>query len=301
MPALSAYSQDVLPKPLRRSSASVVEVNSDYVVIGPTVHKVLLGEMIDTALQAATKKNTTQDAWRALLRDRAVVGLKFNTSAQQIIGTSSTLAGVLIESLMEAGWPLDRIVCIEAPKEVITRYQTRPVSPGFQATTANFGSGSDHLARVLDQITAIINVPFLKTHNIAMLTCCLKNLSHGLIQHPARFHGQGCSPYIADIVALPAIRDKLRINIVDALRVVYKGGPSASNDSIVDHGSILVSTDPVAMDAVGVSILNDIRSRERLTSVAVAPEKVPYLAHAQALGLGVAKLFDIDFDRMRMG
>jgi len=271
------------------------------VVVGATVHKLLLGEMLEAGLKAITKEKSVKASWHALLNAHDIIGLKFNSSAQQIIGTTPTFAEVLIESLMDAGWPVEQIVCIEAPDRIVARYQTQPVSTGYRGAVTDFGSGSDHLSRALDQVTAIINVPFLKTHNIAKITCCLKNLSHGLIQHPARFHGQGCSPYVADIVTLPEIKDKLKINIVDALRVVYRGGPNASNDSITDLGSVLVSADPVALDAVGVSILNETRSKMGLEAAAATPGHVPYLAKAHSLGLGIAKLFDIDFDRIRLG
>ncbi len=305
IPALSTYGQDalaLLPTPRTTpSSAHVVEVNSDYVVVGATVHKILLGEMIEAALKTLTKEKSLKASWHALLHERDVIGLKFNSSAQQAIGTSAAMAEVLIESLLDAGWPLDQLVCIEAPTSTVKGYQTRPMAAGYRSVASNFGSGTDNLSRVLDQVTAIINVPFLKTHNIASITCCLKNLSHGLVQHPARFHKNGCSPYVADIVALPEIKDKLKLNIVDALRVVYRGGPSASDGSIADLGSIVASTDPVALDAVGVSILNDTRSRKGLGAMAAIPAQIPYLAHAQALGLGIAKLFDIDFDRLRLG
>ncbi len=304
-PALSAFAQDAPPpKPGQKtppSTAHVVEVTSDFVVLDAKVHKNLLGEMIEAALKTLTKEKSLESSWHALLSDRDVIGLKFNSSAQEIIGTTLTLAEVMIESLMDAGWPLSKIVCIEAPISIVKRYQTRPMTAGYRSVASDFGSGSDHLSRVLDQVTAIINVPFLKTHNIASITCCLKNLSHGLVQHPARFHGNGCSPFIADIVALPEIKDKLKLNVVDALRVVYRGGPNANSGSISDLGSILVSSDPVALDAVGVSILNDTRSRKGLEAIAASPEQVSYLAQAHMLGLGVAKLFDIDFDRLRIG
>ena len=61
------------------------------------------------------------------------------------------------------------------------------------------GGPRDRLAGVLDQVTAIVNVPFLKTHNLAGMTCCLKNLSHALVKHPAQFHTGGCKE-VADIV-----------------------------------------------------------------------------------------------------
>ena len=149
----------------------------------------------------------------------------------------------------------------------------------------------------MNQVTALISIPFLKTHNLAGMTCTLKNLSHAFVKHPARYHDGGCAPYIADICALPQIRAKLRLCLVDAIRVVYRGGPEARADRVRDAGLLLASFDPVAADAVGLSVLNELRREAQLEAVAETPGQLRYLADAHRKGLGVAVLTGIDLIR----
>ncbi len=287
----SAKAEDAKPTltmPPGVPRSRVVQVRSRHVVDGSTVHRVLLGEMVDAALTTVTQTTTVAEAWRTLLGPGDVIGLKFNRSGQGIIGTTPFLADALVTSLVDSGWQPDQIVCIEAPPLVGTSYATAVPVPGWDREETNFGSGSDQLASVLRQVTALIDVPFIKTHNIAGMTCALKNLSHGLVKHPARYHDHGCSPYIADIVALEPIRSKLKLCLVDALRTVFDGGPEPSEGFISNAGMILVSVDPVATDAVALGVLGKIRRREGFSQIARSPEDLDYLAVAHRRGLGIA-------------
>jgi len=251
-------------------------------------------EMLESGLTSLTGAATATAAWHRLLRPSDVIGLKFNQSGQEIIGTTPALADALVRSLYDAGWPAGRVVCIEAPAEVTRRLETQPQAVGFEHEAVDFGSGRDRLARVLRQVTALIDVPFIKTHNIAGMTCALKNLSHGLIKHPARLHGNGCSPYIADIVALPQIRNLVRLCVADGLRVAYDGGPDPGAETIADAGVLLLSTDLVAVESVAFSLLNDIRSDYNCDPVADNPRALGYLAKAADRGLGTLAAHEID-------
>ncbi len=235
-----------LRMPPGREPSRVIQIQSSQVIQGRTVHRQLVQEMLDRSLQSLTGQTSTRSAWRSILHPDDVVGLKFNRSGQQIIGTSKVLGSALISTLIEAGWPASQIVCIEVPAAFEKQHATTAAIPGYRPEPSDFGSGRDQLALVVDQVSAIINIPFLKTHNIAGMTCALKNLSHGLVKHPARYHSNGCSPFIADIVGDTPIGEKLRLCIVDALRVVYSGGPEATAEATFNEGAMIVSTDPVA-------------------------------------------------------
>ena len=297
----SALGADAPPERLKLPKGvpapRVVQVASRHACAKGKIHKVLVREMLGQTLTSLTGTDSPSAAWHRLLEPNDVVGLKFNRSAQQALGTSEVVADALITSLLDAGWPARQLVCIEAPAEVARRHATLAPIEGYDTHPTDFGSGNDQFASVLRQVTALIDIPFLKSHNIARLTCCLKNLSHGLIKHPARFHAHECSPYVADIVAADAIRPKLRLCLVDALRIVYDGGPEAYPESVEEAGVLLASRDPVATDAVGLALLNTVRQDHKLTPVAPAPEKVPYLAAAHRRNLGIALLQGIDLIR----
>ena len=291
-------SQPTLTMPPGTPPSRVVQIQSRHVVKGSDVHRALLGEMLGKALTAFTQTDNASQAWRTILKPDDVVGIKFNRSGQAAIGTTEAVADALIKSMIESGIGPEQIVCIECPDAVTQRSGTTPARAGFDRNATDFGSGTDQLASVLGQITALIDVPFLKTHNIAGLTCALKNLSHGLVKHPARYHSGGCSPYIADIVALEAIRGRLRLCVVDALRVVFDGGPQPSDAAIADAGTILTSADAVAVDAVGLTIINELREQRGFPHVATSPQDIRYLAAAHRRGLGIALPYGIDVSRI---
>jgi hypothetical protein len=281
-----------------QAPSRVAIARSPRTLDGPTVHVSFVRELFEAALQDAVGATTPYDAWHKILEPEDIIGLKFNRSGQRVIATTDAVAEALVTSLVDAGFQRSRIVCIEAPAETTKRLRTATPRPGFDAEKTRFTSGADEFALVLRQVTALISVPFLKTHNLCTLTCALKNLSHGLIKHPARFHDNACSPYIADIVAAPPLRAKLRLAVVDALRVVYADGPAATSHNIADNGGLIVSTDCVSTDAIGLAVLNDVRDRAHLKPVATSAGQIPYLVAAHRAGLGVAAAHGIELGRI---
>ncbi len=290
----------LLTMPIGASRSRVVQVRSTHVVRGTVVHKSIFDEMLDVTLSQLMGTTSSQAAWHKLLKPDDVVGLKFNRSAQEVLATADTVADTLIRSLVDAGWPTSQIVCIEAPPSIAKQYDLMPMRAGYASDSTSFASGSDQFASVLSQITALISIPFLKTHNIAGLTGALKNLSHGLVKHPARFHSNGCSPFIPDIVAAPVIQSKIRLCLMDALRIVFDGGPDATADSISDSGILLASVDPVAIDSVGLLKINAVREQKGLSKLAIDPGAVPYIAAAHKQGLGIGAWHGIELAEIRV-
>jgi uncharacterized protein (DUF362 family) len=75
------------------------------------------------------------------------------------------------------------------------------------------------------QVDGVLNLPILKQHMLAGMTGALKN-NFGCIHNPNKMHLDNCDPYIAEVNAVPAIRDKQRLVIMDALRPVVDNGPA---------------------------------------------------------------------------
>ena len=289
--AVIAGEKPPLKLPIGSEPSRVFQVRADRVISDGAVVRQILGEMLDTAITGLTGATTSALAWRKILRPDDVVGIKFNRSGQRILGTTVTFAPVLIESLIDGGFKPRQIVLMEAPPGVVERYGTTPAIVGFESETTDFGSGADQLALALRQVTALIDVPFCKTHNIAGMTGCLKNLSHGLVKHPARYHGGRCSPYIADIAGLPKIKGKLRLCLVDALRVVFDKGPIPTSAGTAAAGVLLASTDPVAADVLALETINRTRRAEGLAFIrdaAAGEARLTFLEDAHRKGLGIA-------------
>ena len=284
LPALTSRPTTSQVDPLLKSV--VADIRAREVVVEAVIHETLLGEMIDESVRLAARRSSPAAAWNTLLKPDDVVGIKFNHIGQEVISTTEPFARQVVESLKRAGIAPERIMLIEAPEQLTHDLRTRRCPVGFSGPKVAFGSGEDELAAVLQEVTAIINVPFLKTHSIAGMTCCLKNLSHALIRRPKLCHANGCSPFVGDILALPQIRPKLKLHLVNALRAVFDGGPTPSRHLLWRHCGILASTDPVATDAVATDILNDERSARKLRALGNREGQIGYLQAAAARGLG---------------
>lgn len=277
------------------AAARVARVTSGHLMPVRVPQPQLLRDCLSTALREFTQRNTEEAAWHDILRPDDVVLLKFNQSARGRLLTTPAFATVLIQSLINAGWSPEQLMLLEAGADFEMAGKTRPPDFRWQGMEVDFGSsGKDSFIAALDQATALINVPFLKTHRRAIMTSCLKNLSHGLIRHPARFHANGCDPAIGEIVASDPIRTKLRLNIVNAIRVIFEGGADAGESGIHTFGGVLVGSDPVACDAIGFSILNEIRALRQFNPLLGGAGLPPQLLTAHRLGIGICDRSEID-------
>jgi uncharacterized protein (DUF362 family) len=285
----------------RPALSRVTLAESDRIVVGRMLHPAQLREMITESLQTLTGRAVPADAWHQLLKPDDTIAIKANHSGAEVIGTTPPIIDALMALLKEAGWGPEKIVLIEVPMPVQRSHNTLPAREGWQPEETDFGSGRDRLAAVLDQVSAIINLPFIKSHNIAGMTCGLKNLSHALIKHPAKCHANGCSPYIGDIVALPQIRSKLKLTIVNGFRVVFDGGPEAIETNVLAAGRLLMGTDPVATDTAALTVLDAIRRSRNLPPIGRNGPFLDYLDRAAEKGLGTNDLDAIDVKRINLG
>ncbi len=261
------------------------------------VQPALLKDAIAEGLCRLTGEAKVSDAWNRILKPDDTILLKFNQSGARLLNITAPFAAVLVEMLTAAGWSPDRIVLLEVLDPLADTPKTRQPDMRWQEEVVQFGkSGSDSFLAALAECTAVINVPFLKTHQLATMTSCLKNLSHGLVRHPARFHANGCDPAIGEIVASPPIRSKLRLHIVNALRVVFDGCLAPRDEDAHNAGSILLSTDPVACDSVGYALLNEVRSLYQKGPLLPEARLPRQLVTASRLGLGVADADRIDVE-----
>jgi len=276
------------------SLSKVYEVIMKETVAGRKSRPGLIQEMLFRTLSLATGTDGVGQAWRRLLSDEDLILVKLNRSGADTLGTADELARAVVASFKRADISPERVMLWEAPPHLAEELGTHRPPEGWAAKEYDFGSGRDQFLAALDEATAVINIPFLKTHNLAGMTGCLKNLSHGLIKHPGRYHGNGCSPYIGDIVGCEAIRPKLRLNIVNALRVMVDRGPQASEEYIDPAYLLIVSADPVAADTSGLMWLNRLRKERKLPPIGDSDESIPYLREAQARGLGSADINKIN-------
>ena len=165
---------------------------------------------------------------------------------------------------------------------------------GHEQELEQMPSSASRLALTLTRrVDAVVNLPMLKQHMLAGMTGALKN-NFGCIHNPNKMHLSGCDPYVAEVNAIPVIREKQKLIVMDALRPVVHGGPSYNAAMAVPAHTLLFATDPVAIDTVALGILEELRARRGLPSLAKIDLFPHYLSTAAAMGLGVSETSRID-------
>ncbi len=160
-----------------------------------------------------------------------------------------------------------------------TYYASVPVPKG---TTLN----AMMVHRFIRECDVLINVPILKVHGGAAVTCCMKNLM-GIVskEYQRKFHASGLNRCIAECASVR----RPDLNIVDAYRVMTKRGPRGVDASDVrELGYLLAGCDMVALDTAGAKMLQ------------VPPRKVGYLAEGEELGLGTRNLDALNIRRITL-
>jgi hypothetical protein len=150
----------------------------------------------------------------------------------------------------------------------------------------NGGKFSYFTKIITREVDKIINIPILKNAG-GSVTNAMKNLAFGSVSNTGRLHAKLWNDTCAEVCAFAPLRDKVVLNICDGLRGCFNGGPGANPQFICNYYTMLVSSDPVAMDRIAYDIIAEKRMAEGVQK-APAPESLTFLAMATALGLGVS-------------
>lgn len=267
----------------------VIDIRSKIVVRTTIVDRTELGSMLDRGLQALTDESSPERAWRSILGNSKRIVLKFNSVAAQVLQTNDTFARVLVGRLTDAGYEREMIALVEAPPALATELGTRDVTHEW-GSTIPLGTQFEQLASWLLEADAIINVPFLKSHLIAGMSGAMKNLAYAAIRRPARYHDNGCAPYVGDIIRSEPVAGRLKLSIVNALRIVVDRGPEAEERDVSEHGGLLLGYDPLATDTIGWGILTQARRKAGLRDLG----EVAYLTAAAQSFAGRSRSAEIN-------
>jgi uncharacterized protein (DUF362 family) len=163
----------------------------------------------------------------------------------------------------------------------------------------NEGKNSYFTKICTETVDKIINIPILKNAG-ASVTLCLKNLAYGAVSNTGRLHDQLWADTCAEVCAFPPIRDKVVLNIVDGLIGCYQGGPAANPQFITNFNTLLLGTDPVAVDRMGYEIILKKRMEENIQKEE-SPRGRSFMDMAEKLQLGVADIKKIDHKKLKLG
>lgn len=163
----------------------------------------------------------------------------------------------------------------------------------------NLGVKSFVAKLVSQQLTKIINLPPLLNHNHAGVCGNIYSLAIGSVDNTIRFEmdtGRLASA-VPEIYALPAVGDKVVLNIVDALVGQYQGEREQKLHYAKALNEIWLSRDPVALDFLALLELDRLRKAAGIPTVAT--NFMDIFQNAALLELGVIEPQNIQVERMQ--
>ena len=268
-------------------------------------------QMLERAMTELTGETDMKKAFGRFIHVEDKVAIKLNGIAGQkgqTMATNKELVLPIVENLLAMGIPAANIWIYEQYPTFLagTRVNDKNLPGGVKSFTHNNGTTTMDEIRVegiatkftkyLTDATAVINVSTIKDHSICGYTGMLKNMTHGSCINPHDFHAHNASPQIAHLYAQDVVKSRVRLNISDGFKVMYEGGPlDRRPDCRPPHEAVYVSSDPVALDAMGESIVDKLRLDKGLKSLKDAKRDASYIRVAADLGLGIA-----DLNRIRM-
>ncbi|MHC4942192.1 MAG: DUF362 domain-containing protein [Planctomycetota bacterium] len=259
--------------------------------------------MVEEGMLALTGKKDQAAAWRCFVKPDDVVGLKVNGAAGRVMVTHRSILEAVVEGVKSAGVKPENIILWDQIEEYLHKYylkyekvdpealgiqvggcspalrkehyeEGKPL-PGFETEPVKFPWGEVKVAEfVQNKLTAVINLPIVKDHVCSGVTLALKNISHAVVNTPWFCHENNCDPYIADICGIPAVKDKLRLHILDGLMGMADGGPPfKSFDVLFKKEKLLFSTDPVAIDSIGLDWV--VKARKEMDMPTLEEAEIP--------------------------
>ncbi len=244
----------------------------------------VLSKMISVGMKKLTAVDSVEGAWRKLFKSSDKVCMKRNRLSSESIWTHRELDEVISDALVKH---------VKIDRKTVVVWDPKPKGELGEWSKPFYTKKNKIETRIVralsDYGTALINLPILKTHTGTGLTIALKN-HLGTVNNAGEFHKPGewggdLGPNIADLNLHPAIKDKTRLIVVDAIRPLYNAGPGENPRYRWDYNGLIMGSDPVAVDTVGLAILEAKRQREQMANWKLGPGR-KCLAYAEKLGLG---------------
>jgi hypothetical protein len=258
--------------------------------------------MVDEAVKAFAGASTVVEAWEQIIPDPSKkVAIKINCQISGIF-TKAKVVTPITDGLIARGVPPDNIIIYDKLDTAFpyAGFVRNPSGSGVRVgvlSYGDFGGYSSHaeIAKLLIDESGeydcdyIINVPVCKAlDGYSGVTLAMKN------------HYGTCTPRHEDIHneicltnALPPIRDKTRLVVLDACYCEYKWYNGRDQTWVDVVNKIIVSDDPVAVDYHGWQIIEQLRPVHGYPPVSPYPFFIDYAADIYGLGTNDPRQMEI--------
>jgi hypothetical protein len=289
--------------------------------------------MVNRGITNFTGQATVAGAWRSLVSTNDVVGIKVYSAPGPINGTRPAVVAAVIHGLLDAGLPGKHIIIwdedasdlraagffklaaqlgVQAAGSRQTGYDPTnfylpdtPIIGQLVWGDLEFGKKGPDVGKksfvsklVSRRITKIISIAPLLNQDAAGVCGHLYGLAMGSVDNTRRFEGDPGRLAVAvpEIYALPALGDRVVLNLTDALIGQYAGGAKGLLQYSTVLNQLWFSHDPVALDTLALRELN--RERQIFGTPAFKPNLQLY-SNAALLQLGVNTVAKIQVEKTR--
>jgi len=286
-------------------------------------------EMISIGIKTLTG---SKNPWKQFIKPEDRVGLKINTLGRPMLYTHHELIQAIADELLDIGVKEKNIIIWDRFEGHMKNsnfkfnntgvgiqcYGTNSREKGVSRNDMNvfYESSFDNpgkrdnngtispFSKIFTQdCNKIINMAILKDHTLSGVTLCLKNLAYGVCNNNNRFHGkEHIGPFISGFCAMPQIKEKVVLHIIDGLEACFDKGPVPSSPNVLYTPKTLwLGTDPVALDAVGFQAIDAKRKDKGLPPLSQTGRPVDHIKLAAQKGIGTDDLGKIKIDKIKLG
>ncbi len=244
-----------------RSSIVTIVRDKNAMDSSKNVDSAIVKKMLDQALVKVTGQKNSKDAWLSLVKPTDMIGL---VPTDHLNPTHEEVVDAVKSSLVDAGIPRKRIKLADGG----------PDEP--------------------KECTALIALPALKAHWLTGIGTVLKDyiLFSG---SPSSYH-KGNSAKLGEIWNLPFVKGKTKLVLVDALYPLCDKGPQPDPRYKWSYNGLIAGTDPVAVETVGLKIIEEKRKAIRGEPWPLSPPPICVEAADKIYGLGTSRMEEIKIE-----
>jgi hypothetical protein len=208
------------------TSKVVLIRNQQLYAGGDAPDPAICGQMLDEAIRTLTGKKNVKDAWASIIKPTDTVGIK--TNAWNGLPTPPELNEILKARVQSAGVGTDKVSVDDRG------VKTNPV---FQ------------------NATALINIRPMRTHAWSGVGSLIKNYIM-FSPKPSDYHEDSCA-ILATLHDLPLVKGKTRLHVLVMFTPQFHhlAASTFSSEFSWKYSGLLVGFDPVAVDSVGLRII----------------------------------------------
>lgn len=225
----------------------------------------------------------------------------WNTPPEKAADTNPELVGHIVKRALECGASQVLVFDHTCDRDWVSCYKLSGIRDAVEKAGGTMVTGNDRsMYRKVEvkgaksmktpmvhpsllEADVVINVPVLKNHGGATMTCAMKNYM-GVVWDRPWMHRNDLHQCIADSILIR----KPDLNVVDAMLVMTSGGPTgrSARTRSVRMNSLLLSKDIVAIDTAAARMLK------------VDPALVKHIGMGEDLKLGTTDLAKLKIKRI---